>query len=249
MAQRSVEQNTAEGSRIPERKVQVYWYGTDKQFEHRWWNKNMPMNKDSTMAQKLVMMVGNPKREVVAPFMMKGKINNKQFEAMIDSGSPVTIFPKKELKEILQTQFLFVSKMPESEKYVDYNGQQLDLLGIFKGRVEVNNKVIEKARILVSQDGTKAIVGRDWMRQLAYKIQPAGIKNHGENSVMRVEKEEDVKKSVDLQKLEGKFPKLFTRKGKFKGFKVKANFKKDMKPTKQKGRKILAQLQESVLKE
>ena len=119
MAQRSVEQNTAEGSRIPERKVQVYWYGTDKQFEHRWWNKNMPMNKDSTMAQKLVMMVGNPKREVVAPFMMKGKINNKQFEAMIDSGSPATIFPKNELKEILQTQFLFVSKMPESEKYVD----------------------------------------------------------------------------------------------------------------------------------
>ena len=157
------------------------------------------MDKDPMMVQKAIMMVKNTKREVVAPFMMKGKINNKQFEAMIDSGSPVTIFPKNELKEILQTQFLFVNKMPESEKYVDYNGQQLDLLGIFKGRVEVNNKVIERARISVSQDGAKAIVGRDWMRQLAYRIQPAGNKNNGENSVMRVEKEEDVKKSVDLK--------------------------------------------------
>ena len=119
----------------------------------------MPKNADSRQSQEF-MMVGTPKREVVAPFMMRGKINNKKFEAMIDSGSPVTIFPKKELKDILQTQFLFVSKMPDTERYVDYNGQQLNLLGIFKGRVEVDNKVINNARILVSQDGTKAIIGR-----------------------------------------------------------------------------------------
>ena len=60
--------------------------------------------------------------------------------------------------------------MPENETYIDYNGQQLNLLGAFKGRVDINNKVIEQARILVSQDGAKAIVGRYWMRQLAYKI-------------------------------------------------------------------------------
>ena len=66
---------------------------------------------------------------------------------------------------------------------------------------------------------------------------------------MRVEKEENIEKSVDLKQLEGKFPKLFTRKGKFKGFKVKANFKKDMKPTQQRGRRIPVHLQESVLKE
>ena len=57
---------------------------------------------------------------------------------------------------------------------------------------------------------------------------------------MRLEKEEDVKIPVDLKKLEGKFPKLFTRKGKFKRVKVKANFKRDIMRTKHKGRKIPA---------
>ena len=173
-------------------KIQVYWHDASKQSRHQRWQEKTSKDKDPEMIQKTIMMVKNTKREIVAPFMMKGKINSKQFEAMIDSGSPVTIFPKSELKEILQTQFLFVTKMPENEKYVDYNGQQLNLLGVFKGRVEVNNKVIERARILVSQDGAKAIVGRDWMRQLAYRIQPAGNRKNGENSVMRVEKEEDV---------------------------------------------------------
>ena len=55
----------------------------------------MPKDADSRQNQELIMMVGTPKREVVAPFMMRGKINNKKFEAMIDSGSPVTIFPSK----------------------------------------------------------------------------------------------------------------------------------------------------------
>ena len=87
------------------------------------------------------------------------------------------------------------------------------------------------------------------MRQLAYKIQPARNQIREENSVMRVEKEGDVKKSVDLEKLEGKFPKLFTRRGKFKGEKVKANFKETIRPTKHKGRRVLAHLQESVLNE
>ena len=107
--------------------------------------------------------------------------------------------------------------MPDTENYVDYNGQQLNLLGIFKGKVEVDNKIIKKARILVSQDGAKAIIGRDWMRQLAYKIQPVRNQTREESSILRVDKEEDVKKSMDLIKLEGKFPKLFTRRESLKG--------------------------------
>ena len=95
----------------------------------------------------------------------------------------------------------------------------------------------------------KAIVGRDCRRQLAYKIRPESNRKSEENSVMRVEKEENLKKSADLKQLEDKLPKLFTRKGKFEGFKVKANFREDMKPTQQRGRRIPVRLQESVLKE
>ena len=160
-------------------------------------DKNEKKRNSSTKED--ILMMQQDRREIIAPFMMRGKINGECFEAMIDSGSPVTIFPKKELKEILKVQFLFVSKMPKHEKYVDYNGSQLDLLGVFKGRVEVHDKIIE-ARILVSKDGAKPIVGRDWMRQLAYRIQPENNRKNDENSIMRVEKSvEKTEKSMDLK--------------------------------------------------
>ena len=76
------------------------------------------------------------------------------------------------------------------------------------------------------------------MRQLAYNIQPAGNQTQKVSSILKVDMEEDAQKSVDLKNLEEKFPKLFTRRGKFKGEKVKANFKENIKPTKHKGRRV-----------
>ena len=255
----------ANGQRVPRNN---YWRSnakiTDEQ--RRWKNQTQEpveqksqrklgdKEKRSSSKRENILTMQQEKRETVAPFMMRGTINNKSFEAMIDSGSPVTIFPKKELKEILKVQFLFVTKMPKHEKYVDYNGSQLDLLGVLKGRVEVQGKTIGQARILVSKDGAKAIVGRDWMRQLEYKIQPESERKNNENSILRVDKskvrkEEKTEKSMDLQQLEEKFPKLFSRRGKFKGIKIKANFTKEMKPTKQRGRRIPVKHQGSVMNE
>ena len=253
------------GQRVPRNK---YWRSnakiTDEQ--RRWKNQTQEpveqksqrklgdKEKRSSSKRENILTMQQEKRETVAPFMMRGTINNKSFEAMIDSGSPVTIFPKKELKEILKVQFLFVTKMPKHEKYVDYNGSQLDLLGVLKGRVEVQGKTIGQARILVSKDGAKAIVGRDWMRQLEYKIQPESERKNNENSILRVDKStvrkvEKTEKSMDLQQLEEKFPKLFSRRGKFKGIRIKANFTKEMKPTKQRGRRIPLKHQGSVMNE
>ena len=53
---------------------------------------------ESTGDENAVLMV-NKGPKIVAPFMMRGKLNDRKFAAIIDSGSPITVFPRDELKE------------------------------------------------------------------------------------------------------------------------------------------------------
>ena len=161
---------------------------------------------ESTGEENTVLMVNNGP-EVVAPFMMRGKLNDRKFAAIIDSGSPVTIFPRDELKAILQTQLLFVKSMPEGEVYTDYNRKRLDLMGVLYCNVKVGKKSIKRARILVAREGVKALIGRDWLNQLQYEITPS--QNEMEESVMRVVDQDEM--NEDGRKVIEKFPALCTR--------------------------------------
>ena len=154
---------------------------------------------ESTGDENAVLMV-NKGPKIVAPFMMQGKLNDRKFAAIIDSGSPVTIFPRDELKAILKTQVLCAKPIPEGEIYTDYNKKKLDLMGVLYGNVKVGEKCIERARILVAREGVKALIGRDWLSQLQYEITPdlCGL----EESVMRVIEEtmnEDGRKVKNFQ--------------------------------------------------
>ena len=40
---------------------------------------------------------------------------------MIDSGSPVTMFATKDLKDIIRTDVLLARPLPQLEKYADFN--------------------------------------------------------------------------------------------------------------------------------
>ena len=106
------------------------------------------------------------------PFMMRGKINRKKFNLMIDSGSPVTTIKYEDLPKILQYETLFVRPLPEEEKYVDYNKRPVNLLGYIFCELEVGGKYIRKARILVAKPGAKSIVGRGWLNYLQNSIEP-----------------------------------------------------------------------------
>ena len=63
------------------------------------------------------------------PYYMEGFINGNRFKTMIDTGSPVTIFSLDEIKRIIKREKLPVRQMIESERYVDFNGKPLRLLG------------------------------------------------------------------------------------------------------------------------
>ena len=83
------------GARSPGfRRVHSYWDASKRKLQHHEWRREISTEVEPRQKQK-ILMLEPPKREVVAPFMMKGRINNKKFEVMIDSGSPVTFFPRR----------------------------------------------------------------------------------------------------------------------------------------------------------
>ena len=103
-------------------------------------------------------------------FTMKGKINGNEFQTMVDSGSPVTIFEIDELKKIMKRKTLFIRELPSDEEYVDFNRKKLDLLGYIFCHLEIGESKLHKARILIAQKGAKSLIGRDWLNAFNYKL-------------------------------------------------------------------------------
>ena len=177
-------------------------------------------------------------------YHMEGFISGNQFKTMIDTGSPVTIYALDEIKKIMKRENLPVRDMVESERYVDFNGKPLQLLGYVFCELQVNESYIKKARILIAKKGTKSIIGREWLSTLNYQVVP---EQKGELEVNSIKKHQEI--SVETKHFVKEFPKLFERRGKVTNHEVKINFKADAKITQQKGRRIPIQLQKAVDKE
>ena len=95
------------------------------------------------------------------PFYMEGFINGNKFKIMIDTGSPVTILALDEAKRILKRDKLQVRPMIEGDRYVDFNGKPLQMLGYVFCELQVNESYVRKARIFIAQNGSKSIIGRE----------------------------------------------------------------------------------------
>ena len=189
-------------------------------------------------------------------FYMEGTISGNYFKAIIDTGSPVSIFTKRDLQKIVVEQKVVIRDMIEGERYIDYNKKPLELLGYQFVRLEVAGVTVSKARVLVAPNSGKSIVGRDWLVALRYKItQPI---ERGECKINKqiVSYKEPVceispekKQKPEVQQLVREFPKLFCRKGRVKNYEIKIKMKNDAKITQQKGRRVPIQLQNQVDKE
>ena len=64
--------------------------------------------------------------------------------------------------------------MIENERYVDINGKPLNLLGYVFCELQVNYSYIKNDRILIAKNGTKPIIGGEWLSTLRYKLVPEG---------------------------------------------------------------------------
>ena len=175
------------------------------------------------------------------PYYMEGWINSFRFKTMIDTGSPVTIFAIDEIKRIMRRADLQVRPMVDEEKYVDFNGKPLKLLGYVFCQLQVGEKVIKKARILVAKEGMKSIVGREWLSTLKFKMVQKSV---GELGINKIEKEGE-KLGQKTKTIVNKFPNLFSRKGKIKDHKIK-KIKENASISHQNGRRIPIQMQKAV---
>ena len=155
--------------------------------------------------------------ETSKPYYMEGFINGNKFKTMIDTGSPVTIFELDEIKQIMKKEKLQVRPMIGNEQYMDFNEKPLKLLGYVFCELQVNDIYIKKARIPIAKNGTKSIIGREWLSTLRYKLVP-----EGELEVNVIDKESEL--SAETKQFVKEFPKLFERKGKIKNHQVRINF-------------------------
>ena len=92
------------------------------------------------------------------------------FKAIIDTGSPVSIFTKRDLQKIVGERKVVIREMIKDERYDDYNKNPLELLGCQIVQLEVAGVTLSNARVLVGPNSGKSIVGRDWLVALRYKI-------------------------------------------------------------------------------
>ena len=156
---------------------------------------------------------------------------------MIDSGSPITIFTQADPREILKLDVIFARPMSKTEQYVDNNNKPLNLLGYTTAYLKVGKRTIKNARIVISKDGKRSLIGRDWQDQLNFRVGETNENSEYSNIIQNISERQDI------VKLKEKFLNLFSRQGKIKGHKIKCEFKKDAIVTQQKGRHIPLQLQ------
>ena len=178
--------------------------------------------------------------EISKPYFMEGFNNGNRFRAMIDSGSPVTIIAVDELKRIMKRGTLKVRDLFKEEKYLDFNGKPLNLLGYVFCELQVGDSYNKKARVLVARKGYKSIIGREWLSTLRYSF----MQEKGELEVISIDKDEEL--SEEMKQFVKEFPKLFWRRGKIKNYQVQVNLKTGARIPQQKRRRIPIQLQKAV---
>ena len=100
---------------------------------------------------------------------VRTKKSNKQATVFSDdSGSPITIFTREDVRRILKSDLIFARPLPKNEEYCEYNEKPLNLLGFINVDDQVGKETIKKARMVIAREGKKSLVGRDWLTQLNF---------------------------------------------------------------------------------
>ena len=149
---------------------------------------------------------------------LKEDVSGKKMWLWIDSGSPVTIFSITDLKTTLGKAN--IQLQPSKDELLDYNNSQINILGKVVVMMSLNGWAAPAQVSLISRNH-QSILGRDLMGTLGLELvqrkKVMGIKGEGSSQ----EEEEYDELQTYFCKL---YPNLFTRIGKIRNAKVRAEF-------------------------
>ena len=193
----------------------------------------------------------------VAGPKLKVFINGHPMNIWIDSGSPISILTLEDLRRTVGRAGINLKQgNTDDDEFRDYSNNRIKMLGRMELELASNGwKTTAEVRVI---GGTRpSIVGRDLMGKLGLQLMQADPRG----DVMNIQGAEDIscKEGHDEPEEEQMdqwqsyfsklFPKLFTRVGKIRNYKVQAEFFKNLVPVQQKGRRVPVTLQEKVDKE
>ena len=160
----------------------------------------------------------------------------------IDSGSPVTILSITDLKTALGKAN--IQLQPSKDELLDYNNNRIkiNILGKIAVMMSLNGWAAP-AQVSVISGNHQSILGRDLMGTLGLELvqrkKMMGITGEGSSQ----EEEEYDELITYFCKL---YPNLFSRIGKIRNAKVRAEFFENLRPMQQKGRRVSISLQDKV---
>ena len=215
---------------------QVAWVRQQRSGE----NESMTSGSDDYLVMSI-------KKKNVSELKISGarvqvEVSGKKMWLWVDSGSPVTIFSMMDLKALLGKTN--IQLQPSQDEFLDYNNNRIHILGKVAVTMALNGWAAP-AQLSVLSGNHQSILGRDLMGTL-------GLELVQRKKVIGITGEESSQEREEYDELQTYFcklyPNLFTRIGKIRNNKIRAEFFKNLKPI-QKGRRVPISLQEKVDKE
>ena len=162
----------------------------------------------------------------------------------IHSGLPISILTLDDLKKTVgRTGINLKQNDMEDDEFRGYSNNRIKMLGRLEVELASNGwKTIAEVRVIA---GTRpSIVGRDLMGKLGLKLMQADprgavmdIQGTANSTCEKEQSRESEEEQMDpwQQYFSKQCPKLFTRIGKLRNYKVQAKFFKNLVPVQQKG--------------
>ena len=174
------------------------------------------------------------------------RLNGTKTRAILDTGSPITILPRRLTNAIKPKK---VIRQESSRKFADVNGRPIPKTNRYKLETELNGNSSEIIWLEV-ETATKPILGMDSFDKLGLSLIQRSVRYEVE-TVQRVDPEnndsatesEVTKKKSDLAK---KFNKIFVSSHTVKDFVYNVQFKPSMEVKQQKGRRVPILMQKAV---
>ena len=194
-------------------------------------NESMTSESDDYM----VMSIKRKKNETelkIPGARVQVEVSGKKMWLWIDSGSPVTIFSITDLKTTLAKAN--IQLQPSKDEFLDYNNNRINILVKVTVMISLNSWAAP-AQVSVISRNHQSILGRDLMGTLGLELvrrkKVMGITGEG----ISQEEEKDDELQIYFCKL---YPNLFTRIGKIRNAKVRAEFFENLRPIQQKGSRV-----------